>query len=122
MTSVLENSCQEHISYIISVTNSKFGLWIHLGDAECRIMFHGYCSPNLELKLKFRKIVSGTYLLYTDIGIPNCVYGYIHSGVQNATFCFQVTLTLTLGLNSGKKNHNNGLSSVVKYFSQMCPY
>ena len=37
--SVRPASCPVHISYILRGRNSKFGVWIHLGMAECRIPF-----------------------------------------------------------------------------------
>ena len=42
-------SCPVHISYILWGRNSKFGVWIHLGMAECRVPFLGHCDLNLDL-------------------------------------------------------------------------
>ena len=44
---ILEKSFREHISYIIWVRNTKFGLWIHLGVAECHILLSGHCDLDL---------------------------------------------------------------------------
>ena len=38
-----------HISYILWGMNSKFGVWIHLGMAECRVSFSGHCDLDLDL-------------------------------------------------------------------------
>ena len=35
-----------HISYILG-RNSKFGVWLHLGMAECRIAFGVRCDLDL---------------------------------------------------------------------------
>ena len=51
-----------HISYILWGGNSKFGMWMHLGMAECNVPFSGHCD--LDLKLSFYIIVSGAYVLY----------------------------------------------------------
>ena len=42
-------SCPVHISYILWGRNSKFGVWIHLGMAECRVPFSGHCDLDLDL-------------------------------------------------------------------------
>ena len=42
-------SCPVHISYILWGRNSKFGVWIHLGMAECRVPFSGHCELDLDL-------------------------------------------------------------------------
>ena len=42
-------SCLLHISYILCGRNSKFGVWIHLGMAECRVPFSGHCDLDLDL-------------------------------------------------------------------------
>ena len=47
--SVRPASCPVHISYILWGRNSKFGVWIHLGMAECRVQFLGHCDPDLDL-------------------------------------------------------------------------
>ena len=40
-------SCPMHISFILWGRNSKFGVWIHLGMAECRVPFSGHCDLDL---------------------------------------------------------------------------
>ena len=42
-------SCPVHISYILWGRNFKFGVWIHLGMAECRVPFSGHCDLDLDL-------------------------------------------------------------------------
>ena len=42
-------SCPVRISYILWGRNSKFGVWIHLGMAECRVPFSGHCDLDLDL-------------------------------------------------------------------------
>ena len=42
-------SCPVHISYILWGRDSKFGVWIHLGMAECRAPFLGHCDLGLDL-------------------------------------------------------------------------
>ena len=49
--SVSPASCPVHISYIFWGRNSKFGVWMHLGMAECRIPFSG--RSDLDLWLSF---------------------------------------------------------------------
>ena len=34
-------------SYILSGRNSKFGVWMHLGMAECPVPFSGHCDLDL---------------------------------------------------------------------------
>ena len=46
---VLELLCPEHNSYILLVRNSKFGVWMHLGIAECHVPFSGHCDLDLDL-------------------------------------------------------------------------
>ena len=55
-------SCREHISYIIWGRNSKFGLWMHLGMAECHVSFG--VTVALTSDLIFRIIVSQVYFFY----------------------------------------------------------
>ena len=47
-------SCPVHISYILWGRNSKFGVWIHLGMAECRVPFSGHCDLDLDLWPSFK--------------------------------------------------------------------
>ena len=42
-------SCPVHISYILLGRNSKFGVWIHLGMAECLVKFSGHCDLDPDL-------------------------------------------------------------------------
>ena len=76
--SVRPASCPVHISYILLGRNSKFGVWMHLGMAECHIPFSGHCELTLTSDLVFIVItmsvclsvrpfrfVSSTYLLYS---------------------------------------------------------
>ena len=41
--------CPVHISFILSGMNSKFGVWQHLGMAECLVPFSGHCDIDLDL-------------------------------------------------------------------------
>ena len=34
---------------IMSGTNPKFGVWLHLGMVECRVPFTGHCDLKLDL-------------------------------------------------------------------------
>ena len=56
--------CPVHISLILWGRNSKFGVWIHLGMAECLVPFLVTVTLNLTSDLVFRIIVSGAYPLY----------------------------------------------------------
>ena len=47
--SVRPTSCPVHISYILWGRNSKFGVWMHLGVAECRVRFLGQCDLDIHL-------------------------------------------------------------------------
>ena len=42
-------SCPVHISFILWGRNSNFGMWIHLGMAECRVPFSCHCDLELNL-------------------------------------------------------------------------
>ena len=61
-------SCPVHISYILWGRNSKFGLWIHLGIAECRVPWLGHCDLELDLWPSFLKtalsLVHISYMLW----------------------------------------------------------
>ena len=46
-------SCPVHIFYILWGRNSKFGMWIHLGMAECLVPFLGHCALDLDLRTSF---------------------------------------------------------------------
>ena len=39
LTSFLEKSCREHISYIFSGRDPQFGVWMHLGMVICNVKF-----------------------------------------------------------------------------------
>ena len=54
--SVRPASCPVHISYILWGRNFKFGVWMHLGMAECRVPFWGHCDLNLWLSLYSNKM------------------------------------------------------------------
>ena len=77
-------SCPVHISYIFWYRNSKFGVWIHLGMAECRVPFLGHCDlwPSFENN-RVRRIS----LILFEVGIPNlvckCILGW---GVSHPIF------------------------------------
>ena len=64
---------------------------------ECCVPFTGHCDLKLDSDLVFRIIISGTYLLLFEIGIPNlvciCILGW-----QSVTYHFWVTVTLTSDL------------------------
>ena len=64
---------------------------------ECCVLFTGHCDLKLDSDLVFRIIISGTYLLLFEIGIPNleckCILEW-----QIVLFHFPVTVTLTSDL------------------------
>ena len=71
-------SCPVHISYILWVRNSKFGVWIHFGMAECRIPFSGHCDLDLDLWPSFyNNHVRSISLILFELGISNLVCGCI---------------------------------------------
>ena len=71
-------SCPVHISYILWVRNSKFGVWIHLGMAECRVPFSGHCDLDLDLWPSFyNNHVRSISLILFELGISNLVCGCI---------------------------------------------
>ena len=73
----------------------KFSVWIHIGVAECCILFLGNCD--LDLVHSLRKIVCRAYIVNCfKEGLPNLECGYI-LGCQSVPYCFGVTLTLTSG-------------------------
>ena len=41
--------CPVHIFYILEGRNPKFGVWMHLGMAECRVQLSGHCDLELDL-------------------------------------------------------------------------
>ena len=90
-------SCPVHISYILWGRNFKFGKWIHLGMAECRIPFSGHCDLDLDLWPSFfyNKRVRSISLILFEVGISNLVCGCI-LGWQSVTYQNWVTVTLNL--------------------------
>ena len=105
--SVRPASCPVHISYILWGRNSKFDVWMHLGMAECRVQFSGYCDLDLDLWLSFysnhnvRPSVPLRVLcippIFFEVGIPNlmcwCILGW-----RSVAYHFRVTVTLTSDL------------------------
>ena len=95
-------SCPVHISYILWVRNSKFGVWIHLGMAECRVPFSGHCA--LTSDLVFRIILSGAYLILFEVGISILVCGCI-LGWRSVSYHNWVTVTLNLTSDLVSRNY-----------------
>ena len=96
-------SCPVHISYILWGRNSKFGVWMHLGMAECRIPFSGHCDLDLWLsfysnhnvRLSIPLCVRCISPIFFEVGIPNLMCGCI-LGWRSVAYHFRVTVTLTL--------------------------
>ena len=76
--SVRPASCMVHISYILGGRNSKLGVWMHLGMAECRLHFWVtmtliltsdlvfiVVTMSVRLSIRPSRFVSGAYLLYS---------------------------------------------------------
>ena len=81
---VSPTSCPVHISYILWGKNSKFGVWMHLGVAECHTPFLGH----LDLWPSFKTYcVRSISLIFFEVGIPNLVCGSI-SGWQSVMYRF----------------------------------
>ena len=106
--SVRPASCPVHIFYILRGRNSKFGVWMHLGMAECRIPFSGHCDLDLDLWLSFIVItmsvrpsdplrVQCISPLFFEVGILNLICGCI-LGWWSVAYHFRVTVTLTSNL------------------------
>ena len=106
--SVRPASCPVHISYILWGRNSKFGVWLHLGMAECPVPFSGQCDLDLWLSFYSNKMsvppsvplhVRCISPIFFEVGIPNLVCGCILGwrGVAHH-FWFAVILTLTSDL------------------------
>ena len=89
-------SCPVHISYILWGRNSKFGVWIHLGMAECRVPFSGHCDLDLDLWPSFcNNRVRSISLILFEVGISNLVCGCI-LGWRSVAYHNWVTVTLNL--------------------------
>ena len=89
-------SCPVHISYILWGRNSKFGVWIHLGMAECRVPFSGHCDLDLDLWPSFyNNHVRSISLILFGVGISNLVCGCI-LGWRSVAYLNWVTVTLNL--------------------------
>ena len=58
LTSFLEQSCLEHISYTNWDMNPKFGVWIHLKMMECHVQFLGHSDLDLWPGYNFFRIWS----------------------------------------------------------------
>ena len=98
-----------HISYIICGRNSKFGVWMHKGMAECRVPFLGHYDLDLQRSFysnhTVRPSVSPSVTLrvrcispiFFDVGIPNLMRGCI-LGWRSVSYHLQVTVTLTSDL------------------------
>ena len=87
-------SCPVHISYILWYRNSKFGVWIHLGMAECRVPFLGHCDLDLWPSFENNRVRSISLILF-EVGISNLVCGCI-LGWQSVAYHNWVTVTLNL--------------------------
>ena len=74
----------QSISNIIWGRNPKFGVWMHLWLAECRIPFLGHFDL-LTSDLVSSISVSGAYPKFIEIGIPNMVNGCI-LGLQSVAY------------------------------------
>ena len=92
------------ISYILWGRNSKFGVWMHLGMAECHIPF--WVTVTLTSDLVFIVItmsirpsvplrVRCISPIFFEVGIPNLMCGCI-LGWGSVAYHFRVTVTLTL--------------------------
>ena len=91
LASILEKSCPDHISYIIWGRNPKFGVLIHFGVSECRLLF--FWSLWLwTLVSVLEKCVGNISPILFEVRIPNLVCGYI-LGLGSFTQCFRITLT-----------------------------
>ena len=87
-------SCPVHISCILWGRNSKFGVWIHLGMAECRIPFSGHCDLDLWPSFYNNRVRSISHTLF-EVGISNLVCGCI-LGWRSVAYHNWVTVTLNL--------------------------
>ena len=98
-------SCPVHISYILWGRNSKFGVWIHLGMAECRVPFSGHCDLDLDLWPSFTNYrVRSTSLILFEVGISNLVFGCI-LGWRSVAYQNWVTVTLNLTSDLVSRNY-----------------
>ena len=89
-------SCPVNISYILWGRNSKFGVWMHLGMAECRVPFSGHCDINLDLWPSFKNNrVRSISLILFEVGISNLVCGCI-LGWWSVAYHNWITVTLNL--------------------------
>ena len=86
--------CPVHISYILWGSNSKFGVWIHLGMAECRVPFSGHCDLDLWPSFYNNRVRSISLILF-EVGISNLVCGCI-LGWRSVAYHNWVTVTLNL--------------------------
>ena len=92
--------CLVHISYILWGRNSKFGVCMHLGVAECRVPFLGHCDLDLWLSFYSNHNVRPsiplrvrcTSPIFFEVGIPNLMCGCILRW-RSVAHHFQVTLT-----------------------------
>ena len=85
-----------HISYIGLERNSKFGVCMHLGMAECRVPFSGHCDLDLCPCFKNYCVRSISLMLF-EVGIPNLVCVCI-LGWPSVMYHLRVTVTLTSDL------------------------
>ena len=103
--SVRPASCPVHIFNILWGRISKFGVWMHLGMAECRLPFSGHCDLDLWLSFYSNHYVRPSVLLrvrcispiFFEVGFPNLMCGCI-LGWRSVTYYFRVTVTLTSDL------------------------
>ena len=54
--SIRPASCLVYISYILWGRDFKFGVWMHLGMAKCRVPFSGHCDLDLWLSFYSNKM------------------------------------------------------------------
>ena len=83
----------------------KFGVWMHLGMAECRVPFSGHCDLDLDLWLSFYSnnnvrpsvpLSCPVHISYIFWGrnsklMCGCIFGW-----RSVAYNFWVTVTLTL--------------------------
>ena len=81
-------SCPAHISYIIKGRNPKFGMWVHLWVAKCRVPFFEFF-----FKIRIRNISPTRF----EVAISNFVFGCVLM-LEIVAYYFLVTVTLTSDL------------------------
>ena len=86
--------CLGLISYIIKGRNPKFGVWMQLGAAKCRIPLWGHCKLDLDLLPQFlNNFVSSLSPILFHEEISNFVCGRTLV-LLIVAYYFGVTMTL----------------------------